>query len=340
MLPFIALVVTIGGLVAFGLAFLWSLTLVQAIDKRSQTDDETRRNLNLMAKGYTPLAPATQANNSGKTTGGIAHHTRVMREFHRSATAAIVLTVCGVFLTYHLANTTGVLYLVVSGGAHIADPWRQIAFLSVATALMNAFVGIACHHRGLSLFLLSLHGIVSRVLFGLALFFDRNSVSFWVFVIAGLVFGLVACVLVWLHRGKRIAGNSTVATLTYWAIPITLVVHFGVLLLSYETYAVLTFESTVVINVLADALLFLAPALYVISASYYKSSKVWPLFPHTIYADYGLGHYWKIEARPKLLQVKAAIKSQLGPNQSDAPKEVVMDKNDSDKEDYSSRDDS
>lgn len=328
-LPFIALAVSIVAVSFFGLSFLWSLSLAHAVDKRSDMNDESRYNIAIMAKGYTPLAnvPAKQTtaiNHNLKTIKHMdrkkgnpvliaVHRNRSIREFHRSVVASLAVGLFGVIILYHLANITGVLYLTRAADARLIDPWRLIGFISIATGMMHAFVGMACQHHTLSLLMLASQGVASRVMLGLATFFPPTSGNFWILAITGLVFGLISFWLLWFHRSKHVAGNSsTVGYVTYFAIPVALAIHFGLLLLSYETYAVLTFESTVILNALADALLFLVPTLYVLSLSYYKGSLIWPLLPHAVYADYGLGHYWKLEAKPDLISVKKTILTNMG----------------------------
>ncbi len=347
MLPFIALVVTVAGLAFFGLAYLWSITLAQAVDKRADLDTEARREIILMSKGYTPMTSTgkkVSANplkvikhmdsRKGRSVLKEVHRNRSIREFHRSVMASVGVLLFAVIGLYHLANLSGVLHLVRPSDARVIDPWRQIGFLSVGVAIMHAFVGMACQHHGISLFLLALHGGMSRVLFGFALFFVPTSANFWIFAVAGVVFDLIAFVLLWWHRSKHVAGNSSrVGYLTFFAIPIALIIHVVVLMLSYETYAVMTFETTVVVNVIVDVLLFLLPALYVLSESYYKHATIWPLLPQTIYADYGLGHYWKIEAKPDLVIATEKLRQEmvvLTKPSSAAPAEIV---------DYSAKED-
>lgn len=261
----------------------------------------------------------SRRNGGGKLR--VAHRHVAVREFHRSAVAALALVVFSTLMIYHLLVLTGVFNLIRPIDGVTVNIWRWIVGLSIPVAVMHALVGFACQHHATSILFLAMHGFASRVLFGLALWIAPGSVYFWIVFALGCLIGAIAFVSVWFHRSKHVAGPSSfVGMLTLLAIPVTLAVHAILLLTSVDAFGVTNYSFGIILTVVADALLFLLPGLYIISKAYYRNARVWPLLPHSVYADYGLELYWQIEAKPDLLHIHEKVRAEIV--QTDAPGKV------------------
>jgi len=207
-----------------------------------------------------------------------------------------------------------VLNVVRPSDGVLVNPWRWVVTLALVSGAAHLCVGMACHFRVVTLGSMALHGGVGRVIAGIALLTLPGSGIFWVLAATALALSLVSVALVhWKY--DRVAGApGLVATATVWHSLLALAAHSVLFLGSNEVFAWFTYDVTIVASAVADALLFLLPAVYLMTEAYYKGGHGemrWPLLPRFVYDDYGVGHYWKGAAKPQLIALIRAAKGDV-----------------------------
>lgn len=299
----------------FGIVYLRALFVASSIEKRSKITDASMEEA-LRGK-YVAITHVTEDdkksvegryaavhhhhhNHQRKLMDENGHYYRKLREFHRSSLALVSATIAVLFTLYYLALATNILNVKRASDGVLVNPWRWLVVLSLGIGAAHAFVGMACHFRLPMFSLFAFHGGIGRLIAGIAILTAPGSTIFWVLAATALFLSLVSFAFVyWKH--DRVAGTSMVARVTVWYCVIALLVHSILFLGSYEVFAWFTYDATIILNAIADGILFLLPAIYIMTDAYYRSRVVWPLLPRVFYDDFGLGHYWKAEAKPQLL---------------------------------------
>jgi hypothetical protein len=312
----------------FGLAYLRALYLGYAVDKRSKLKDADMTAL--LRTKYTALDATVEGGTKPESdryyeTAHRHHHGhhkklmdekghlyKKMREFHRSSIAYVTAFVCGLLTLYYLALATNVLNVERTADAVLVNPWRWFVVLSACVGTTHMFVGLASQFRIFSLVAFAVHGGMGRVIAGIALLTLPGSIIFWVLSATALGISIVSLMFMYWRYDRAVAGHGMASTVTIWYALAALIIHGALFLGSYEVFAWLNYDMTIILSAVADGLLFLLPSLYILSDAYYyrgsSGGSAWPLFPRFIYDEYGMGHYWKAEAKPQLVYLIEAAK--------------------------------
>lgn len=226
------------------------------------------------------------------------HRMRDMRIFHRSIVASYVALVAAAYVLYYITSISQTLYTTRSPDALLVDPAYWVVS-SLGAGALGGFVAVALQHTGLFVTLVGVAMACSRLLFAL-MTLQNTTLNMYMCAIASVLAILYVLYRIYFARTRAIAGTSTlVGVVTVLAIPLSYLVHSCVAIVGYDLMGWFAFEATVIVRAAYDIVFVLLPALYVICDGYYKNARAWPLLPYAVYAEYGLGEYWLIEARPE-----------------------------------------
>lgn len=333
--------VLVVGIVSAGLFFLLyliGLNNVRKIDKSVHLGDEARKKLISLAGTYRRASSSndndsesgsesSDESGSGAESGhkksgrhhSKGHHNkhrscddqdshklRKIREFHHRVSSLFVTGVSMALVLYYVGFTVGMTFVTRLSDAAVVDVWRFWFGLSVSTGIAYAIVSFMLRHRFAVVLVTSVHGALANVLLGMASLQPIGSALFWVYVANSAVFSIIAAYFsVWnttSHNRRIAAPSSFMASLVYFYIPISAVIGMVVFLGNSSVFAWWNPNATVIINAVNDVLVFALPAMAILSMSMYRRQL--PLFPRALYTEYGLDHYWKIEAHEEHLHIR------------------------------------
>lgn len=318
MLPDIVLIGSIVGAALFVILYLVSLNRARKLDKHSRLSKKRREKLVILTTTYEAAGTPDVSDNESdeeKSRRKSKHHDECenthrihqIRNFHRSVAAVFATTVCLALALYHMGVASEAVFVVRTSDAKVVNPWRYWFALALASSISYAYVSFAFQHRTLTALLISVHGALANLLLGVAVLHVVGSWPFWAYVVGYALATAVAAYLIYWHDNKHVAAqNGIVAGLASVYIPVSGVVTLVLFLGSYAVFGWFSFTTSLILDIVADVLLFAIPAILLLSEAYYR--RRWALYPRALYSDYGLDEYWLLEAHHEHLEVLHKMK--------------------------------